>query len=92
MTTKKKIQLRMSAALYSQARAVMDEFEDVNSFNDFAINAIKEEIKRAKEARIDAAFSMMGSDSKYRHTTAQISRDFEHSDWDALRIAEGKKP
>jgi hypothetical protein len=89
--TKKTVQLRMSASLYSQARAVMEEIEQVHSFNDFAVNAIKEEIKRAKEARIDAAFSMMATDAKYRETTARISQDFEYSDWDALQIGEGKK-
>jgi len=81
---RKTIQLRMSASLYSQARQALAEIEDVSSFNDFAVKAIKEELRRIEEARIDAAFSQMGKDEKYLRTTADISRDFVENDRETL--------
>jgi hypothetical protein len=87
---KKTIQLRMSSALYSQARAAMEEIEEVGSFNDFAVNAIKEEVKRAREAKIDAAFARMGKDEKYLRVSAEISRDFAKSDLETLKLSEEK--
>ena len=87
---KKTIQLRMSSSLYSQARAVIEETQEVGSFNDFAVNAIKEEVKRAREAKIDAAFARMGKDEKYLRTTAQVSGDFAKSDMETLKISEEK--
>jgi hypothetical protein len=85
---RKTIQLRMSADLYSQARQALAEIENVSSFNDFAVKAIKEELRRLEEARIDAAFSQMGKDEKYLRTTADISRDFVENDRETL---EGQK-
>jgi hypothetical protein len=70
----------MPATLYSRARQALTEIEDVASFNDFAVKAIKEELRRIEEARIDAAFSQMGRDEKYLRTTADISRDFVEND------------
>jgi hypothetical protein len=81
---RKTIQLRMSADLYSQARQALAEIEDVSSFNDFAVRAIKEELRRLEEARIDAAFSQMGKDEKYLRTTADVSRDFVMNDKETL--------
>jgi len=85
---RKTIQLRMSAALYSQARQALAEIDDVSSFNDFAVKAIKDELRRIEEARIDAAFSQMGKDEKYLRATADISRDFVENDRQTL---EGSK-
>jgi hypothetical protein len=81
---RKTIQLRMPTALYSRARQALTEIEDVASFNDFAVRAIKEELRRLEEARIDASFSRMGKDEKYLRTTADISRDFAANDSETL--------
>jgi hypothetical protein len=81
---RKTIQLRMPANLYSQARQALAEIEDISSFNDFAVKAIKEELRRLEEARVDAAFSQMGTDEKYLRTTADISRDFAENDKETL--------
>ena len=81
---RKTIQLRMPATLYSRARQALIEIEDVSSFNDFAVKAIKEELRRLEEARIDAAFSQMGKDEKYLRTTADVSRDFVENDRETL--------
>ena len=87
---KKTIQLRMSAALYSRAQHVVEEEDEISSFNDFAVRAIKEELRRREEARIDAAFARMGRNEKYLRTTEKLSGDFAESDWETLRISEGK--
>jgi hypothetical protein len=88
--TKKKIQLRLSAALYSRAQHVVDEEEEISSFNDFAIRAIKQELRRRDEARIDAAFARMGQDEKYLRATQAVSEDFANSDWETFKVSEGK--
>ena len=90
-TTKKKtIPLRMSSALYARARHVVDEIEEVASFNDFAVKAIKQELRRIEEAKIDAAFSRMGRDEKYLRTTEKVSKKFAKSDWETFNISKGK--
>jgi hypothetical protein len=86
---KKKIQIRMPAALYSQARMAVDEgLEEIPSINDFVVKAVKEKLRRIREAKIDAAFSRMGSDEKYLRATAEVSRDFADSDWEAFKVSE----
>ncbi len=88
---KKKVQLRISAPLYCQARMAVDEgVEEITSFNDFVVKAVKEKLNRIREARIDAAFSEMGTDKKYLKTTAEVSRDFAKSDWQTFKVSEGE--
>lgn len=87
---KKTVPIRMSAALYSRAQHVVEEIEEVSSFNDFAVKAIKEQLRRIEEAKIDAAFSRMGRDAKYLRTTGKVSKDFSKSDWETFKISEGK--
>lgn len=87
---KKTVQLRMSAALYTQARHVADEIEEISSFNDFAVRAIKEKMRRIEEARIDRAFSRMGQDPQYLKATAEVFRDFADNDWDTLNMSQEK--
>jgi hypothetical protein len=87
---KKTVQLRLSAALYSKARQAVDEIDEVSSFNDFAVSAIQESLKRLEEAKIDAAFSRMGKDEKYLRVTADVSRDFSDNDGETLGIS-GRK-
>lgn len=83
---KKTVQLRMSAALYTQARQAVDETEEVSSFNEFAVRAIKEKMRRLEEARIDQAFARMGRDEKYLKATAQVFDDFASNDWETLNM------
>lgn len=87
---KKTIQLRMSAALYTQARQVVDEIEEVSSFNEFAVRAIKEKMRRIEEARIDQAFARMGRDQKYLKATAQVFDDFASNDRETLNMDQEK--
>jgi len=83
---KKTVQLRMSAALYTEARHAVDEADDLTSFNDFAVRAIKEKMRRMEEARIDAAFARMGQNEKYLKATAKVFDDFASNDWDTLNM------
>lgn len=76
----------MPAALYAQARQAVDETEDVGSFNEFAVRAIKEKMRRIEEARIDQAFARMGQDEKYLKATAKVFDDFASNDWDTLNM------
>jgi hypothetical protein len=87
---KKTVQLRMSAALYTQARQAVDENDEASSFNDFAVRAIKEKMRRIEEAKIDAAFARMGQDAKYLKATADVFRDFAENDWDTLNTDKEK--
>ena len=80
----------MSAALYSRAKIVVEEEAEVSSFNDFAVKAIKQALRRIEEARIDAAFARMGQSEKYLRTTQEVSNNFAKSDWETLKISEGK--
>jgi hypothetical protein len=88
--TKKTVQLRMSAALYTRARHVVQEEEEISSFNDFAVKAIKQALRKIDEARIDAAFARLGQDEKYMRTTEKLSKSFAKNDWETLKISEGK--
>ena len=82
---KKKIQLRISKSLYCQARMAVDEgIEEIPSFNDFVVRAVKEKLRLIDEAKIDAAFMRMGSDKKYLAATRSVFDDFENSDWETL--------
>jgi len=87
---KKTVQLRMPAALYTQARHVVDELEEVGSFNEFAVRAIKEKMRRIEEAKIDEAFARMGQDPKYVKATADVFRDFADNDRDTLNMSREK--
>lgn len=90
LKSRKTIQLRMSAALYSRAQHVVEEEDEISSFNDFAVKAIKQELRRLEEAKIDAAFARMGQNEKYLRTTERVSKQFAKNDRETLKIAEGK--
>lgn len=86
---KKKIQLRISEPLYRRARTAVDQgIEEIPSFNDFVVKAVKEKLRRIEEARIDAAFMRMGSDKKYLAATKSVFDDFSDSDWNTLNMSE----
>lgn len=86
---KKKIQLRISKPLYCRARMAVDEgIEEIPSFNDFVVKAVKEKLRRIEEARIDAAFKRMGSDKKYLAATESAFDDFSDNDWNTLNMSE----
>ena len=83
---KKKIQIRISVPLYSQARMAIEEgMEEAASFNDFVVAAVKEKLRRIQEAQIDEAFARMGSDKKYLQATETVSREFADNDLDTLQ-------
>jgi len=85
--SKKTIQLRMSAALYTEARHMVEQIEEA-SFNEFAIDAIREKMRRVEELRIDEAFGRMGRDEKYLRTTADVSGEFATSDRETLKMSQ----
>ncbi len=88
---RKTLQVRMPAPLYRHAKQVVDEeIEEISSVNEFIVRAIQEKLKRINEAKIDAAFSGMGTDEKYLRTTGQISHEFATSDWQAFKVSEEK--
>lgn len=60
------------------------------SRNSLIVQAIEEHLERLEQAWIDEQFSRMEQDERYRALNLQIVKEFEKSDWEALRIGEGK--
>lgn len=78
--------LRMPARVYERAKSIVSRSE--SSFNEFVVEAIEEKLHRLSEEKIDAAFAQMAEDDEYQQSSAELAREFEKSDWDALRATE----
>jgi hypothetical protein len=88
---RKTLQVRLAAPLYDQTKRAVDaRADEFPSVNEFVVRAVMEKLRRLEEQAIDAAFSRMGTDDKYLRATADISRDFARSDWEAFKISEGE--
>jgi len=59
------------------------------SRNRLITQAVEVYLKQLEEAQIDARFAEMEHDKRYRRLSLEISREFEHSDWEAFRVGEG---
>src|SRR5277367_3015693 len=79
--------LRMPKHIYERARQAAGRTE-ASSFNEFVVQAIEEKVKRLTEAEIDAAFGQMATDPEYQAEAKALAREFERSDWEALKLSE----
>jgi len=61
------------------------------SRNSLIVQAIEEHLEHLEQAWIDEQFSRMEQDERYRTLNLQIAKEFEQSDWEALRPDEGKR-
>ena len=58
------------------------------SLNELFVSAIKAYLKMLRRRQIDAAFAGMAEDAEYQKEANLLTEEFEHSDWEALRIGE----
>lgn len=83
--------VRMPRPVYDQAKCIVSKEKGgggTASLNDFIVAAIKAYLKMYKRRQIDAAFAGMAEDADYQKEAKLIAEEFEHSDWEALRIEE----
>jgi len=83
--------VRLPRPVYDQAKLVVDKEKGgsaTHSLNDLIVTAIKAYLKMYQRKQIDAAFSRMAKDADYQKEAALLAEEFEHSDWEALRIEE----
>ena len=78
--------VRLPRLVYERAKKVLRRAQ-VSSFNEFVVQAIEEKMKRLSEAEIDAAFAQMAHDPVYQRDATALTREFEHSDWQAYTSA-----
>ncbi|HED03402.1 MAG TPA: hypothetical protein ENI60_01365 [Candidatus Fraserbacteria bacterium] len=55
------------------------------SRNRLIVQAVEAYLRQLEEALIDAQFAEMEHDERYGELSLQLSREFERSDWEALR-------
>ena len=80
--------VRLPRRVYDLAKAAIQNSDTASSFNDFVIQAIEQKLLQLREAEIDAAFGHMAEDPDYQRHSAAMAREFEKSDWEALRVGE----
>ena len=85
--------VRLPRPVYDQAKSVVDEEKGgagpVVSMNDLIVLAVTAYLKMYKRRQIDAAFALMAEDAEYQKEASLLAEEFQHSDWEALRIGEG---
>ena len=83
--------VRLPQPLYDQAKSLVDqEISPADNINDFFVNAIGAYIEMLRRQEIDAQFARMATDERYKAISKQLDREFAHSDWESLAIAERK--
>ena len=83
--------VRLPRPVYEKAKSIVDkkrESRASTSLNDFIVSAIKAYLKMYERRRIDAAFAGMAGDEVYQKEGVLLAEDFEHSDWEALKLEE----
>lgn len=78
--------VRIPQPLYEEAK----RFAKNQTVGEFVADSLKEKLRRLRKARIDEAFAGMAEDEKYQAETLKISREFQASDWHALKQTEGR--
>jgi Arc/MetJ-type ribon-helix-helix transcriptional regulator len=58
------------------------------SQNSLIVHAIEAYLERLQDAWIDAQFAQMADDKEAQSLHLQVAKEFEQSDWEALRIGE----
>ncbi len=79
--------VRIPNQTYEQAKRAAHRAQ-IASFNEFVIQAVEEKVRRLTEAEIDAAFAGMADDSNYQRDSVAMAREFEASDWEALKSSD----
>lgn len=91
--TTKTTTIRLPLPVYNQVQCVMEKEIAGGgariSLNDLVVSAIKAYLKMYKRRQIDAAFAGMAEDADYQKEARLLAEEFEHSDWEALRLEEG---
>src|ERR1035437_11105599 len=84
--------VRLPRPVYDQAKLIVDKEKGGPgaklSLNDLIVSAIKAYLKMYQRKQIDAAFSKMAEDADCQKEATLLAEEFEHSDWEALRIEE----
>lgn len=75
-------------ALVEQADALVS-CGAARSRNRLIVQAVEAYLKQLEEARIDAQFAEMEHDERYIKEQLRLAQEFERSDWEALKLAEG---
>lgn len=79
--------VRVPSSLYNKAKAIVAQgTEEASSLNDLIVDSLRERLRKILEAQIDAEFAEMKNDRCYQKHATAIALEFEHSDWDALKI------
>lgn len=85
--------VRLPRPVYDEAKCIVDKEKGgagpVVSLNDLIVLAITGYLKMYKRRQIDAAFAFMAEDAEYQKEASLLAEEFQHSDWEALRIGEG---
>lgn len=55
------------------------------SRNAFVAEAVRQALAAIENTEIDAAFAAMATDEEYQREALQITGEFEHASWEALR-------
>jgi hypothetical protein len=82
--------VRLPARVYDQAKGVVNTEKGASrlSLNDLIVTAITAYLKMYKRRQIDAAYAGMSEDADYQKEAKLLVEEFEHSDWEALRLGE----
>jgi len=83
--------IRLPRPLYERAKAALQKAKTASgpaSLNEFFVVAISSYLKMQARREIDAAFAGMAKDAAYQRQARMIADEFEHSDWEALRLQE----
>ena len=83
--------VRLPRSVYDQVRSVVEREKGVSgsgSLNDFFVAAIKAYLRIYRRHQIDAAFAGMAEDTDYQRKAKLTAEEFQHSDWEALRLEE----
>ena len=84
--------VRIPLPVYDQVKCVVEKESRGSgatiSLNDLIVSAIKAYLKMYQRRRIDAALAAMAEDADYQKEASLLAEEFEHSDWEALRLDE----
>jgi len=84
--------VRLPRSVYDHAKCVVDKERggagNTISLNDLIVAAIRAYLKMYRRRQIDAAFAGMAEDADYQKEAKLLAEEFEHSDWEALKIEE----
>jgi len=84
--------IRLPEQIYERAKALVERREYASSMNELVVEALAEKLASLEEAAIDAAFAGMADDPAYQRQAVAISREFAHSDWEALERGTKHQP